>query len=306
MYNKLPILVLAFNRADYVQKSMSVLQEYKPERVYLACDGARLNKPNEQTQVLDTRRKMLEMINWHCEVKTLFQPNNLGCAKAVNSAINWFFEQEEAGIIIEDDVVVSIDFIKMCEELLPRYANDDKIQQISSQYYGLHNQQTNVYTFNKKPYIWGWATWKRSWQKYMDMDMTLWSNFRMSHILFTYGIFQTLMMYYYWKNTVHNINTSSSWATRWHFAAVANDLLSVCPRTNLAINIGCSNGNGTHYQKDAFNPYEWLKMGTLSFPLKHPSKIKLDRKQVAIDNFDFFRIRILGALHKIMAKINNK
>ena len=49
-------------------------------------------------------------VDWDCEVKTLFRDKNLGCKYAVSSAIDWFFENEEMGIILEDDCLPSQSF----------------------------------------------------------------------------------------------------------------------------------------------------------------------------------------------------
>ena len=129
---KLPILVLAFNRADHVREAMKSIREYKPERLYLECDGARQNKTGEKDAVEETRQAMLDAVDWPCEVKTLFRDENLGCAQAVYGAISWFFKNEKWGVIIEDDVIVGQDFFRLCEDLLPRYENEERIMEISN------------------------------------------------------------------------------------------------------------------------------------------------------------------------------
>lgn len=297
--NKISVLLLVFNRKDNALKMFESVREYRPERLYIAADGPRAHKQGETQACQDTRQALLDAIDWPCEVRTLFRKENLGCAKAVYGAISWFFENEEWGIIIEDDIILHQDFYKMCEELLPMYANDDRIQQITSQFYGKHVECANTYTFQRKPYIWGWATWRRSWQKYMDMDMKLYPSFRFYRLIPIYGLFQTIMMYHYWNRTWKNLETSTSWATRWHFAAVVNELLSICPKTNLGVNIGCTGQGGTHYGAGSVDPYSRMKLGSLSFPLIHPMPIELDMQQVAIDNADFKRIKTIGAKQKI-------
>jgi hypothetical protein len=63
-------------------------------------------------------RNIIRRINWDCEVKTLFQEDgNLGPKIAISSAISWFFEQEEMGIILEDDCLPDLSFFPYCEEL---------------------------------------------------------------------------------------------------------------------------------------------------------------------------------------------
>ena len=306
---KVPILLLVFNRKDNALQMFESVKQYKPDILYIAADGPRAHKQGEKQACDETRQALLDAVDWHCEVKTLFREENLGCAKAVYGSISWFFEQEKWGIIIEDDIILHQDFYKMCEELLPMYADDDRIQQITSQYYGKHVECANTYTFQRKPYIWGWATWSRSWQRYMDMDMKLYSSFRFRRLIPIYGIFQTIMMYHYWSRTWKNLKTSTSWATRWHFAAVANELLCICPKSNLGVNIGCSGQGGTHYVAGDVDPYSWMQLGGLKFPLVHPRSVKLDMEQVAIDNADFLRIRIMGfkqVVKKLYGKIVGK
>lgn len=296
---KIPVLLLVFNRKDNAMQMFEAVRIYQPEYLYIAADGPRPHKQGEEKTCQETRQALLDAVDWPCEVKTLFREKNLGCAKAVYSAISWFFENEEWGVIIEDDIILHQDFFRMCEELLPMYADDDRIQQITSQYYGKHRESSNTYTFQRKPFIWGWATWRRSWQNYMDMEMQKYPAFRFWRLIPIYGLFQTMMMYHYWSSIWKNLKTSTSWATRWHFAAVANELLSICPQSNLGVNIGCTGQGGTHYKAGDINPYAWLKLGQLSFPIVHPQEVKLNLEQVAIDNSDFKRIKIIGAKQKL-------
>ncbi len=304
MNNKIPVLVLAFNRPDHIARSMRSIADYKPQKLYLACDGPRPHIKGEKEVVDRTRKIMLDFIDWPCEVKTLFRDNNLGCTNAVYGGITWFFEHEEYGVICEDDIILSQDFFKLCEELLPRYEDDDRIMQITSQYYGKHNDYTNEYTFERKSFIWGWATWRRSWNKYMDIDMSNWKTYNPLKLVPVYGLFQTIMMCYYWSDYYRKIKKDISWDSRWHMAAVTNELLCICPKTNLAINIGCTSG-GAHFHKNDIDPYTHLKVGHLKFPLVHPKEISLDMEQVAIDNKEFLRLRKIGLKKKFLRLFDN-
>ena len=70
----------------------------------MACDGPREGYLGEMEKI-NKVREIVTKIDWSCEVKTLFREKNLGCKKGVSEAINWFFEHEEEGIILEDDCV---------------------------------------------------------------------------------------------------------------------------------------------------------------------------------------------------------
>ena len=197
---KVPVLVLAFNRADHVAKAMEAIREYKPDRLYLECDGAREHKIGEKDAVELTRKTMLEMVDWQCEVKTLFREENLGCANAVYGAITWFFEQEEWGVIIEDDVVVGQDFFRLCEELLPRYKNEDRVMTISAETRSPNADCQFSYHYSYDFKCWGWATWSRAW-KNMDMKMSLWPAVSYYKAIKTFGLFKGIVQNHYWSNT---------------------------------------------------------------------------------------------------------
>ena len=51
------------------------------------------------------RAVIRKSIDWPCEVHHLFSDKNLGCRLGVTRAINWFFENVDEGIILEDDCI---------------------------------------------------------------------------------------------------------------------------------------------------------------------------------------------------------
>ena len=292
---KLPVLVLAFNRADHVEKAMEAIRQYQPERLYLECDGPRAGKNGEKQAVEDTRTMMLSKIDWPCDVKTLFREENWGCAKAVNDAITWFFSQEKWGVIIEDDIVVSQDFFRLCEDLLPRYEHEDRIMEISAQNHFPKEKNFDTYLYGQEFHCWGWASWARAWKK-MDMKMTRWPEVTISFLIKKFGLFRGLMMEHYWSDTYAHIETSTSWATRWFFSIIINDGFCILPGNNLAINIGMD--GGAHYDRGDKDPYSYLKLGNLRWPLRYDDDVKINPEVVRQSKADFKRVRMIGLKKK--------
>lgn len=105
------VLFLVFNRPDKTKQVFEAIRQAKPPRLYIAADGPREEKEGEADLVEEVRSFIMNNIDWPCEVKTLFRENNLGCKYAVSGAITWFFEQEEEGIILEDDCLPSHSFL---------------------------------------------------------------------------------------------------------------------------------------------------------------------------------------------------
>ena len=110
-----PVLFVIFNRPDTTQKVFNAIRQAKPKQLFVAADGPREGKEGEKEKC-EQVREIIEQIDWDCEVKTLFRDKNLGCKIAVSSAIDWFFENVEEGIILEDDCLPSQSFFWYCQE----------------------------------------------------------------------------------------------------------------------------------------------------------------------------------------------
>lgn len=301
--SKIPILVTAFNRADHVTEAMKAICEYKPERLYLECDGPRMNKPGEKEAVEATRKAMLDVVDWPCEVKTLFRDENLGCAHAMNGAITWFFEQEEYGIICEDDIVLGQDFFRLCEELLPRYREEEKVMEIAAQNYSGRKDVKNSYIYSYRYHCWGWASWRRAWTK-MDMTMSAAPSLTRKEMIKKLGLIRGLRMREQLQYAYNHIDILSSWAVRWYLSIITNDGILIYPGVNLAVNIGMSGGE--HYTKWDRNPYANVIIESLEWPLAYNDSFMPDKKQKIYDNKDFLKERWYGIakrLYKILDRL---
>jgi len=101
------ILFLVFNRPLLTQAVFDTIKKSRPSRIFIAADGPRKN--NESDAILCKKvRDVVNQVDWDCEIKTLFREENLGCRTAITSAIDWFFDHTDAGIILEDDCLPSV------------------------------------------------------------------------------------------------------------------------------------------------------------------------------------------------------
>lgn len=293
---KVPVLILAFNRPDHVKRAMKAVKDYQPARLYLACDGPRASKSDEPALVAATQKAMLDMVDWPCEVHTLFREKNLGCAYGVFTAISWFFEHESYGVIIEDDIQVGQDFFRLCEDLLVRYQDHERIMSIAAMNVSQRTDIPNSYVYTHNFDCWGWATWSRAWQK-MDMSMSAATSISLWFLIRRLGWFRGMMMYYYFKTAYYHLETFDTWDTRWYLSVMAHDGLQICPGVNMAVNIGMD--GGAHYEAGEADPYASLKIEHLSWPLVYNDEEYPDPKQKQADKNDFFRIRMIGLRKKI-------
>jgi hypothetical protein len=238
---KKPVLFLIFNRPEYSQEVFNAIRLYKPDRLYVAADGPRSNIQNELI-LCEQTRSVLQLIDWPCDVKTLFRDSNLGCKIAVSSAIDWFFDNELDGIILEDDVVPNSDFFDFCEYNLEKYKNDNRIMMISGSNHYSDQIHDSSYFFSKQFSIWGWATWRRAWNLY-DVNMTMWED-RNTKKDIKY-MFNGNYIWKHFENTFDSLYTTylDTWDIQWVFACVVNNGLCITPKVNLITNIGLI---GTH------------------------------------------------------------
>lgn len=86
---KIPVLFVVFKRKDVSLRSLERLKEIKPSKLYIAGDGPRKGVAGEAEAVAETRKAILDAIDWDCDVHTNFQKANLGCSMGVYTAIHW-------------------------------------------------------------------------------------------------------------------------------------------------------------------------------------------------------------------------
>ena len=273
-----PVLFLIFNRPDTTQKVFDEIRKAKPEKLYIAADAPRTE--NEKTICLQTRA-IIDQVNWNCEVKTLFRENNLGCQKAISSAIDWFFKHEELGIILEDDCVPSSSFFSFCSELLDRYKKDSRIMMISGNNFQDGQWHGNgSYYFSQTLKISGWATWRRAWNQ-IDLEMAQIKDFRTLSAIDEVFADENVALAWRLAFAYTRFKKVNSWAYPWIYTLFVQNGLSITPNKNLVTNIGFG-ANSTHttniHSKFANVPAEELN------DLIHPSSIYLNK---AADQYEY-------------------
>src|ERR1041385_7044425 len=124
-----PVLFIIFNRPEVTRQVFAAIRQAKPARLYIAADGPRRDIESDVVNCNATRQ-IINEVDWDCELKTLLHNENLNCGVGPSTAINWFFQHETEGIILEDDCLPTQSFFWFCQELLERYRNDSRIMHI--------------------------------------------------------------------------------------------------------------------------------------------------------------------------------
>ena len=238
LMTKPPVLFLLFNRPDTTELVFEAIRQAQPARLYVSADGPRPNHKAEAERC-DQARRITTKVDWPCEVKTLFRDQNLGCKSAVSSAITWFFENEEEGIVLEDDCLPAPDFFPFCEELLTRYREDRRIMAIcGSNYAPKAAKSKGSYYFSYFADVWGWATWRRAWSLY-DQDLTRWAKFkRNGGSAPLSGMARWRFQYWERYFDLTADGKIDTWDYQWIFTVIESGGLACYPRRNLISNLG--------------------------------------------------------------------
>lgn len=296
-----PILILIYKRPSLTKRLLSSLSNVKPKKIYVAGDGPKDDV--EENKVQETR-DAIKSIDWDTNVKTNYSTKNLGLRKRVSSALDWFFENEKAGIILEDDLIPNKSFFEFSESLLEKYKHEDQVTTISGNNFLFDRLDLKYdYYFTRYPHCWGWATWARAWKKY-DHEMDSWPEVKKTRKL--KDIFGgDPFLESYWTSIFQKVYEGKidSWSYIWTYSNLIKGGLSINPSQNLVSNIGFGR-EATHTKVKS----RVAEMDThkLKFPLKHPSKIKRNKKADTITERTIFvtpRMMMVMILGTIKARI---
>ena len=294
-YKKMPILFCIFSKTETTMKVFNAIRKSKPKKLYISSDGARETfvgaglKPalttasatnSEKENVENLRKAVLESIDWDCEVFTKFSDKNLGCKKAIETAVDWFFENEEMGIILEDDTLPAHGFFRFCSEMLIKYKNDENVFIVKG-----HNEHANKLSANSYYFkdnvgaseMWGWATWKRAWKKHdksaaqFEKYGEFCDNYKNGYDFDEY-IKHTRMLLILAQVQGVIDGKRNSWSYMLKFSVAVNDGLFVLSDCNLVSNIGCA-AQGSAHTKNEYYREGTIPTGEILFPLQHPEKI---------------------------------
>lgn len=266
------VLFLVFNRPEVTLQVFEAIRKARPPRLYVAADGPRAGREGEAERCAEVR-SIATAVNWPCEVKTLFREKNLGCKRAVSGAISWFFEQEEQGIILEDDCLPNQDFFYFCQELLNRYAADERVWVITGDNFqnGIKRGEASYY-FSRYNHVWGWASWRRAWAK-ADMEIRFWPEWGASR---DWKLFwPDSVTRRYWGKIFDQMHRGviDTWDYPWTASVWYHGGLTATPSVNLVANIGF--GVDATHTTSIDGPLAGMATHTL-VSLTHPNMVQQD------------------------------
>ena len=261
------VLVLVFNRPEGTLRLLDALRPARPARLFVAADGPRPGHPDDVDRCRRTR-DVFAAIDWPCHVETLEHDENLGPGgPAVVAGIDWFFEQVEAGIVLEDDGLPAPELFPFASELLDRYADVPQVMQVS----GLNMRprerfDSHSYFFAEVGHHWGWATWRRAWELF-DPSFEAWPEMRSALGRGAPPLRRALGR----KCASAYAGRKRTWSRAWYYTMLRHHGLAVIPSVNMIENVGF--GPDATHTKSRRHPLRVERSGPMAFPLDHPTQL---------------------------------
>lgn len=276
-----PVLFLVFNRPDTTKQVFEAIGKARPKQLFVAGDGPVPGRLGEEERCRKVQQ-IASNVDWDCDLRTQFRKENLGCRKAVSSAIDWFFDNVEEGIILEDDCLPSQSFFWFCQELLERYRHDQRVLHIGGTNPVDDNLTSQTYYFSKYNRIWGWASWKRAW-RYFDSQIKFWPELRDKKTHYQWFKPREARI---WERAWDRVyaNKVDAWGYQWFLCRLMQGK-AIVPCVNLVSNIG--------FNKDATHTFHSVSLlsnlprGEITFPLIHPESLNEDAERDLIWSRNF-------------------
>ena len=280
--NDIAVLLIFFARPDTFQQVFDIVKEAKPRVLLLWQDGPREGN-DKDVQGIEECRKIVENIDWECEVHRNYHEKNMGCDPSTFLAHKWAFSIVDKCIVLEDDQKPDLSFFPYCKELLDHYENDERVNHICGyNMLGESRDCPNDYLF------WyngsgAWASWKRVADGWDSTYAFLHNEYNMKNVKARHGkIFDE------WYKTAkrHERSGKEFWETILGFDCILNNRLAIIPKINLVSNIGLT-AESTHSnaelklltkkQRKMFNN----PVHSMQFPMKRPKYVVPDYEYFA-------------------------
>lgn len=223
-----PIVLFAFNRPDALRKTIQSLlqnEEVKKTDLYIFVDGARSDKLGEEEKVKKVQ-EYVKGIEGFKSLKYTFSEKNRGLGTSVITGVSQIINQYGKAIVLEDDLILSSNFLAFMNDGLKYYQENEKVFSICGWGPKVRvptNYYANTY-FSVRSSSWGWATWADRWNS-VDWELIDWGGCEKNKKLFNkWGGSDCFKMLSDWKK-----GKNQSWAIRFTYAQFVQNKFSLFP-----------------------------------------------------------------------------
>ena len=272
---KSPILLITFNRPEHTRRVLDAVLAVQPYVLYVFQDGAREGNEKDKEKCAEVRRTVAELTKKNNVIlHTKYSDRNLGCGPGPFEAMTWFFQNEEKGIILEDDIYPHPLFFTYMDDLLERYRNENAVGMVTAHNLQRYYSRRNSYYFTyEMAGTLGWGTWRRVWEKF-DFNIPFDAHL-LNESLRGYGIHKLQRKRILKANKIWlSGDRHDGWDYQFDYYLLVNHYLNARANSCLTSHEG-DDEDATHCGYS--NPGYKMEVNVSLFePLRHPSKIKID------------------------------
>lgn len=233
-----PICLFVYKRYETTKlmlESLLACPECKDSELYVFMDEAR---NDDEAKAVERVRRLFDNLQGFKKVNLFPARMNKGMANSVIDGVTKVLQEHDDIIVLEDDLVVSPDFLQFMNAALKTYKDRSDIWSISGytpRLQELEGDGRNGVFVVPRAQCWGWATWSDRWET-VDWEVSDFSRLAQSKELrkeFDKGgndLFRTLEM--------ERRERIESWAVRWAYAAAKQSRWTVNPMQSKVQNIG--------------------------------------------------------------------
>ena len=245
-----PVVVFAYNRADKIKSCVDALlmcDGHEEAEVYIYSDGG---KGESDKEAVGQVRKCLDSYERGHGFKSLSiikRKENLGLAGNVISGVSEIIERYGRVIVLEDDLIVTADFLDFMNEALDFYEGDEDIWSVTgfSEPIGDFTGYGHDVYYSYRGSSYGWGTWSDRWES-VDWDIKGYDKVMSDKILrknFERGGRDLTRIL---KD--QRMGLVDSWAIRWCLSQSLQNKYTVYPVRSFIFNSGYD-GSGTNAPK---------------------------------------------------------
>ena len=248
-----PICLFVYSRLSETKLTIESLQKNilaSKSQLFIFSDGAKDYIDNERVQSV---REYIQTIEGFAHITIYESEVNLGLANSIISGIEKIISKYNKVIVVEDDLILSSNFLNFMNQALNFYKENKRVLSISG--YSFQLKYPDGYNYDVAVSLrassWGWATWSDRWEQ-IDWDMKDYSSFRwnlLKHIKFNLGGSDLTHMLHRQMNGMIN-----SWAIRFVYHQYKYKYVDVFPTKSKVINNGfTTESTHTKLKSDRFD-----------------------------------------------------
>lgn len=252
-----PIAIFIYNRHELLNESLGSLLKnclFSKSPVYVFCDGPKTNVHDKN--ILLTRNKARQILG--DSVNYIYSDTNKGISESIFHGVSKLIKKYGKVIVVEDDLIVSSNFLYFMNNALEYYKHNENIYQISGYMFdtkSIENLKTTILL--PMTTTWGWATWSRAWLKF-DKDATGWQELKNdNHLRKKFNLSHS----YDFSSMLENQMKLDidSWGIRWYWSVFKSQGYVVYPPNSLVKNIGMTNksSHGRGFFRSFYSKFDY-------------------------------------------------